>query len=129
VSDLLLQQRYGTPSRLRRNTIIVCSSILGVVLLGWLLWAAVGNADKPIDVQVESFKVVSGHEIDVKVQSRFSSATVQGSCLFQATASDHNVVGEVNLSTETIRKDGDTWIPIRTERRATTVQSISCTKR
>lgn len=124
-----MQERYGAPSRRRRTTVIVATSALAVVFLGWLAWVAVFNSDKPIDVQVSSYEVVSTHQINIKVESRFRDDAVQGSCLIRATARDHNIVGEVNLTVAEIRAARGSWIPIRTERRATTVETVRCTEK
>jgi hypothetical protein len=124
----LLQDRYGAPSRRRRLTIIVCSTILGVVFLGWLTWIVLFHSSPPIDVQVSSYDVISTHQVNVKLQSRFSHPDTDGNCVIQATSSDHNPVGDITLSADQIRAAGGNWIPIRTERRATSVETIRCTE-
>ncbi|MCW2786503.1 MAG: hypothetical protein JWP74_3020 [Marmoricola sp.] len=107
--------------------IIVASTVLGVVFFGWVAWAAWFNSDTAYDAELESFDVVSTHEVRVKMDIKVSKDHIKGSCLLRATASDHTIVGETNLSVATIVKDQGRWIPIRTERRATTVEKISCT--
>jgi hypothetical protein len=125
VSDL--QQRYGTPSKGRRRTLIVISSLVGALFLGWLTWVIAFRSDPAIEAEVASFDVVDAHLVRIKVETRFRSDSVKGSCLFRATAQDHTIVGDVNLTVAQMRKADGGWIAVKTFDRATTVERISCT--
>jgi hypothetical protein len=121
-----MAQRYGSDRPRRRAVVVVLSAVLGTTLLVWLAWAAWVHSDPPIDAAVSAYDVVSTHESRVKVEARFRDADVEGSCLVRATAADHTIVGELNLTVAELREaDGD-WIPIRTEREATTVTLVRC---
>ncbi|RNL80890.1 DUF4307 domain-containing protein [Nocardioides marmorisolisilvae] len=126
MSDLLAE-RYGKPSPRRRAVIVGATTLLAIVFLTWLGWVAIFHGDPAIDSQVSSFNPVSAHQIDVKLDTRFRNDHVTGNCLVRATAADHSIVGELNLSAKQIRAAEGHWIPIRTERRATTAEVIRCT--
>ncbi|MCW2754772.1 MAG: hypothetical protein JWQ32_2183 [Marmoricola sp.] len=122
-----LQQRYGTPSRTRRGTLIVVSTLICALFLGWLGWAIWFRSNPAIEADIASFDVVNVHQVRIKIQTRFRDESVVGSCLFEATAADHTIVGDLNLTVQQMRSAGGNWIPLRTFDRATTVQRMSCT--
>jgi hypothetical protein len=127
VSDLL-QERYGKPSPRRRLVYLAATTLLAIVFLTWLGWVAIFHSNPAIDAQVTAYDVVSSHQIKVKLLPQLRDDAVKGSCLIRATARDHTIVGELNISAAELRAaDGD-WIPIRTERRATTVEKVRCTE-
>jgi hypothetical protein len=96
-------------------------------LLGWAVWAALDTGSSALDASVTSYDVVSTHEVRVKVSIQPRDASVDGTCLLRATAEDHTIVGELNLTADELRKATGSWIPIRTERRATTAALVRCT--
>ena len=118
--------RYGTSRPSSRPIVIVLAVLLVGGLTGWAVWAAV--TDRPaIEATLPSYDVVSDHEIRVQVTARFRDAPPRGSCLVRATAEDYTVVGEINLTAAQLRSAGGNWIPVRTERRATTAELVRCT--
>ena len=118
--------RYGASRPSSRPIVIVLAVLLVGVLTGWAVWAA--STDRPaIDATLTSYDVVSSHEIRVQVTARFRDAHPHGSCLVRATAEDHTVVGEINLTADQLRSSRGHWIPVRTERRATTAELVRCT--
>ena len=123
-----MRERYGTRSPRRRLVIVVATTVLAMVFLSWVAWVAIFHGNPAIDSQVSSFNPVSAHRIDVKLATRFRNDTVRGACLVRATASDHSIVGELNLTAAQIRAAGGDWIPIRTERRATTAEVVRCSE-
>jgi hypothetical protein len=118
--------RYGTDRPGRRRVGLVLGSLFAAALLVWAVWAASSQGNEPLEAQVTSYDVVSTHEIKVKVAAQFKDAEVDGSCLVRATAEDHTVVGEVNLTADELRAAKGQWIPIRTERGATTATVVRC---
>jgi hypothetical protein len=105
---------------------IALGTLVALVLLAWAVWA--GFTSRPaIDAQLTSYDVVSTHEVRVKISAQFRDADSTGSCLVRATAEDHTVVGELNLSAEELRAAKGRWISVRTERRATTATLVRCT--
>jgi hypothetical protein len=123
-----MTQRYGADRPRRRGVALALGSVLVTALLAWAVWAALDTGASGVDADVMSYQVVSTHEVRVKVVVRSHDDGADGSCLLRATAEDHTVVGELNLTTEEIRKASGVWIPIRTERRATTAELVRCTR-
>ena len=123
-----MEERYGA-RRPRRRILVLAPAVLVVgALLVWGVWAAWLSSDKAIDAHLSAYEVVSTHEVRVKVTARFRDADVGGSCLLRATARDHTIVGELNLTADDLRAGRGTWIPIRTERRATTATLVRCSE-
>jgi hypothetical protein len=120
-----LTQRYGG-ARPRRRTPIVLGTLLALALLAWAIWAGSAGGNPAIAASVSSYQVVGTHEIQVKISAHFRNDRVDGSCLVRATAADHTVVGELNLTADQLRAALGSWIPIRTERRATTAELVRC---
>jgi hypothetical protein len=120
-----LPQRYGG-ARPRSRTPIVLGTLLALALLAWAIWAGLASGNRPIDATVSSYDVVGTHEIKVKISAQFRNDSVDGTCLVRAIAADHTVVGELNLTADELRAERGSWIPIRTERRATTAEVVRC---
>jgi hypothetical protein len=122
-----MPERYGTARPRRRPVAIVLGAVLVAALTGWAVWASV-TSQAAIDATLTSYDVVSSHEVRVKISTHFRDDKVQGTCLVQATAQDHTVVGELNLTADQLRGAQGQWISVRTERRATTATVASCSK-
>jgi len=125
-----LAERYGRgrPRQQTQRRILVAVLAVLVVggLLAWGVWAAVLNADKSLSAEVSSFDVVDAHQVRVRVTAHLRDADTTGSCLLRATARDHTSVGELTLTAAQLRASSGSWIPIRTERRATTASVVRC---
>jgi Domain of unknown function (DUF4307) len=123
-----LAQRYGTDRPRRRWLGLALGGLVAGVLLAWAVWAGTAQDDAPIEAQVTAYDVIGTHEVRVKVEAHFTDPGADGgTCLVRATAEDHTVVGELNLTADDLRAARDSWIPIRTERRATTASLVRCT--
>jgi hypothetical protein len=119
-----LAERYGSRRRVRPGVAVLAVLFVGA-LTAWAVWA--GLASRPsIDATLTAYDVVSTHEVRVKITTHFRDDTTQGTCLVRATAEDHTIVGEVNLTAEQLREAQGAWIPVRTERRATTAEVVRC---
>jgi hypothetical protein len=123
----VLAHRYGTERRHGRRLGLVAGGVLVAALLGWAIWAMSSQGKDPLTVDLTSYQVVGTHEIRVKLAPHFRDAGTDGTCLVRATAEDHTIVGELNLTAAELRAAQGTWIPIRTERRATTAALVRCT--
>ena len=121
-----IASRYGTDRRRRPVVGIVLGGLLALALLAWAVWAGWAQGREPLEADVSSYRVVSTHEIQVQLTAHFRDDGVQGSCLVRATAADHTVVGELNVTADELRGDSGRWMPIRTERRATTATVVRC---
>jgi hypothetical protein len=124
-----MQDRYGTVNPRRRIVLIVATTVLGAVFLGWLGWVAWFNSDPAIQAELTAYDVVDAHQVKIRVDARFRNDGIDGTCLFRATARDHTIVGELNLSVAQLRAAGDNWIPVTTLSEATTVEKVRCTER
>lgn len=123
-----LAQRYGTDRSRGRVVVVALAAVVATAFLVWLAWAAWFHGDPAIEAKVVAFDVVDTHETRVKVAAQFRDDRVEGGCLLRATASDHTIVGELNLTVAELREAGNDWIPVRTEREATTVSLVRCTE-
>lgn len=123
-----MAERYGTTSPRRRKVLIVATTVLAAVFLGWLAWVAWVHSTPAIRAEVQSFDVVDAHQVRVRLASRIADDAT-GSCLLRATARDHTVVGERNVSVAEIRAAAGDWIAITTFNRADSVEKVRCTER
>jgi hypothetical protein len=123
-----MADRYGTDRPRRRGLVIAIGGVLVAALLAWAVWAALDTGSSGLDATVTSYDVVSTHEVRVKVALDSRDPAVDGTCLLRATAEDHTIVGELNLTADQLREATGSWIPIRTERRATTAALVHCTR-
>ena len=123
-----LAQRYGTPARLRRPLVVLGTTLLAAVGLGWLVWAMLLHGNPDVRSQLLSFHVVDQHRADARLTVVRADRDVRATCLLRAYAADHAVVGEVNLAVGPPRPATVTLAKkVRTERRATTVELVGCT--
>jgi hypothetical protein len=122
-----LAQRYGADRPRRRGLGIAVAVVLVTALLVWAAWAAWFQDEPSIEANVTAYEVVSTHEVRVEVAVHFRDAHPSGSCLLRASARDHSIVGELNLTAAELRDARGSWISIRTERRATTATLVRCT--
>lgn len=122
-----LQQRYGTQSPTRRAALIVVSSVVAALFLGFLVWVIVDQSDPVARVEIASYEVIDDHQVRIKLQAKFRDPDSQGSCLIGTTAASHSPAGDTNLTFDEIRAAAGGWIVIKTLERATTVEKKSCT--
>ena len=118
--------RYGSDRPKRRRVAVALGSLIAAALTAWAVWAALSLGNPAIDATVTAYDVVDTHEVRVKVTLHLRDTDTAGSCLLRATAEDHTVVGELNLTTAELRSAKGTWISLRTERRATTATVVRC---
>jgi hypothetical protein len=124
-----LEQRYGTPSRGSRATIVAASVVVAAVFLGWLAWAALYHGDPDVTSDLVSFDVVDDHHATARLAVRLGDDDVVATCVLRATAEDHTTVGELSFEVTADDLAGGEVLEreIRTERLATTVEAIGCT--
>lgn len=128
ISAQSMTQRYGAPRPQRRRLAIVLGALLALVLFAWAAWAAWLHGSPAIEATLTAYDVIDTHEVRVKVTASFRDEDdPEGTCLLRATAEDHTIVGERNLTGEELQAAEGRWISIRTERRATTAALIRCT--
>jgi hypothetical protein len=121
-----LEGRYGAPSLLRRRATVLASVALGLVFAGWLAWTVYEHSTPQVTSELETFSVTDDHHVTAVLVVRLDDADVEASCTLRAYAEDHTTVGELTFTPDPAlgRRQEQT---IRTERRATSVESIGCT--
>jgi uncharacterized protein DUF4307 len=123
-----LATRYGTSNPSRRRLIVTAVSLLGLVFLGWVAWAAFEHGDPEVTSDLVSYDVVDQHAATATFRVARRTSEVKASCLLRAQAADHATVGELNVQ---VGPGGDRVQTltrrVRTEREATTVEAVGCT--
>jgi Domain of unknown function (DUF4307) len=121
-----LTQRYGAPSPWRRGVVIAVSAALVLAFAGWLGWAVYEHATPNVTSELESFSIDDDHTATAVLVVTLDDADVKASCTLRATAEDHTTVGELTFTPDPSlgRRQVQT---IRTDRRATSVESLGCT--
>jgi hypothetical protein len=120
-----LADRYGRPSRGRRTAVVLGSGLVGALGLTWLAWTVGFHATPEVSSELVGWEVVDDHavtaHVDVSLQG--DAEDLGASCQVRAMAADHTVVGEASF----VPTDGSNVVEVRTERRATAVESVGCT--
>jgi hypothetical protein len=121
-----LRERYGAPAPWRRRALLAAAVVLAAVFLGWLGWAVYEHSTPKVTSELESFSVDDDHTVTAVLVVTLDDADVEASCTLRAYAEDHTTVGELAFTPDPSqgRRQVET---IRTERRATSVESIGCT--
>ena len=120
-----LVERYGAPSVWRRRAIIAGSALLAVVFLGWLAWAVWAHSTPKVTSALESFSVQDDHTVTAVLVVSLHGNDIKASCTLRALAEDHSTVGEITFTPDA--EGGRQTETIRTDRRATSVESVGCT--
>jgi hypothetical protein len=123
-----LSARYGRPSASRTRVVVAVAVVLVGVALSWLAWVILEQGRPEVQSALVSFEARTEHAAVATFSVVRRSAEVEASCLLQARAADHTVVGELNVTVgpgaPTTSTETQT---VRTERRATTVDVLGCT--
>ena len=121
-----LDERYGAPSPLRRRLLVVATVALALVFLGWLAWTVAGHTRTQVTSELEGFSVVDDSTVSAVLVVSLHDDEVEASCRLRAFAEDHTTVGELSFTPD-ITAGRRQVVEIRTERRATSVESLGCT--
>ena len=119
-----LADRYGARSPRRRWALLAACVVLAAVFLGWLAWVIWDQSNPEVESHLVTYEVVDEHTATAAVQVNLDDPDVHAVCTLRAYAEDHTVVGELTF-TPTV--SGRTERTVRTERRATSVESVGCT--
>lgn len=104
---------------------VAVSVVVALAFLSWLAWTTWEHASPSVDSELVSFDVVDEHTATAVLQIEFSHDDVEASCLLRALAEDHSSVGDLSFTPDP--DEGDRFeVTIRTERRATSVESVGC---
>ena len=122
-----LATRYGTERPARRRLLVAVVAVVAVAFLGWLAWAAIFHSRPLASSELVGFEVVDDHTTTATVTVDRRTTGVVASCLVQAQASDHSVVGELSFDVGPDQPETATLTrTVRTEREATSVSVVGC---
>jgi type II secretory pathway component PulM len=125
-ADELLAARYGRRSPRQRWVMILAVAVLALAFLGWLLWAAWFQSTASVTGDLQSYDVVSEHEVRVTVEVRRSSGAAV-TCTVRASAADHGVVGDQQVTIPAGESGTVTYeATITTDRRASSATVSDC---
>ena len=117
--------RYGRPAPWRRTAVVAASGIVGLLGLSWLAWTTFVHSAPDVSSEIVSWEVIDDQLVSARVDVviRGDADDLEATCRVQAVAADHVVVGEATF----VPTDGRNVVEVRTERRATAVDSVGCT--
>jgi hypothetical protein len=121
-----LEERYGAPTPWRRRVLVGACAALALVFGCWVAWTVYEHATPSVTSELESFSVDDDHTVTAVLVVSLDSADVDATCTLRALAEDHATVGELTFTPDPAegRRQVQT---IRTDRRATAVDSLGCT--
>jgi Domain of unknown function (DUF4307) len=88
-----------------------------------LIWTMFFHANPVVSSELVGWEVVDDQAVTARVDVDIRDDDVAATCRVKAFAEDHTVVGEVSFTPE----QGTNQVELRTERRATSVESTGCT--
>ena len=115
--------RYGGDDRRPPKLLVAGLVVLATAFVGWVVWAALGAADRDPGGEVSGFRVVSAERIDVRVRLAAGSDGRLG-CTVRALDRTREVVGVAAV--ELSPKRPERWVPVRTRERAVTATLGRC---
>ncbi len=120
-----LGTRYGTPAPWRRRALLAGVGVVVAAFAAWLGWATIYHSEPEVQSQLVSFDVVDARTVTATVDVEVEDG-VTGLCRLRAFAEDHSVVGEIAF--EVVPAEGQRYAQqLRTDRLATSVESLGCT--
>lgn len=121
-----MAERYGVPSPWRRRAMLAGTAVLVLVFGAWLAWTVYVHATPSVTSELESFSVEDDHSVTAVLVVALDDAEVKASCTLRAYAEDHAIVGELSFTPDPGLGQRQVKT-IRTDRRATSVESLGCT--
>ena len=122
-----LEQRYRGPSRASRVVALVAVVAMVVSGIGFVGWSVFFHSTPEVTSRLTAFRIVDEHEVTADIAVARDSQFTEASCRLRAIADDHTVVGEVSVPVVDGPQERQLRVPIRTERRATSVELLGCT--
>jgi hypothetical protein len=121
-----LTERYGVRAPWRRRVLVGACAVVVATFGAWLAWTVAGHASPDVASELVAFEIVDDYTVDAALDIEFDDGEVEATCLLRAFAEDHTVVGELSFTPDP--GAGPRFEEsVRTERRATSVESLGCT--
>ncbi|MBJ7356552.1 DUF4307 domain-containing protein [Nocardioides sp.] len=121
-----MAERYGAPSPARRRALVIATVGIALVFLGWLAWTVAGHTQTEVTSEMEGFSVIDDSTVSVVLVVSLDEEAEGASCRLRAFAEDHTTVGELAFAPDPGAGRRNV-VEIRTDRRATAVESLGCT--
>jgi hypothetical protein len=121
-----LAERYGVASPWRRRALRVVVGAVVLTFLVWLGWVIQDRTSPEVTSELETFSVDDDHAVTAVLLVKLSGSDVRASCRLRAYAEDHTTVGELSFAPDPSKGRRQVQT-IKTERRATSVESLGCT--
>jgi hypothetical protein len=122
-----LANRYGTPNPARRRVLVGLVGVVAAAGLGWMAWVVIYQSNPKVHSELSSFKVIDEHTVTATLTVVRRESDTDATCYLRALADDHTNVGESSTTVDSGPKRQSVTIELRTERRATAVESLGCT--
>ncbi|WP_344006483.1 DUF4307 domain-containing protein [Nocardioides lentus] len=127
-SDTRLQERYGAPRLSARRVGVSALVAVGVVAAVWLAWVTLAYSAPDVRSKLVGWDIADDRTATAVLNVSIDPGVV-ATCRVRAVSEDHSVVGEVGFELDGDDFDGTGRIEqvVRTERRATALESLGCT--
>ena len=93
-----LAARYGTRSEGRRRALVAVVVVVAAAGLSWLVWVMLVHGRPLAQSDINGFETVDQHRTTASFTVVRRDADVVASCLLRAFASDHSIVGELDVT-------------------------------
>jgi hypothetical protein len=121
-----LAERYGVASPWRRRALLAAVTAVVLAFMVWLGWTIYEQTTPQVTSELETFSIDDDHAATAVLLVKLDNADVKASCTLRAYAEDHTTVGELSFAPDPSKGRRQVQT-IRTERRATSVESLGCT--
>ncbi len=118
-----MDERYAAAPSAWPKIFIAIAGVIVVALAGWFVWAVWDQSTPEVTSKLATWEVVDEHTANATLNVNLSEQAANPSCLLRAYAEDHTSVGDLPFTPV----DGANNVTIRTERLATSVESVGCT--
>ena len=120
----LLRQRYGAERRPSIVLILVMAG-LATIFVGWVLWAALAQADRPVRWRTVGYSDLSDTSVMVKFDV-FKPADRSVSCVVRALDVSGTEVGRATVAVTAAQPDVHVVYALPVTRRPTTAEVTDC---
>ena len=118
--------RYGDRRHGPRPSAVALVIVVAALFVGWVVWAALGAADRGPGADVTAFRVSSDDEIEVRVTVT-SGGDERFGCSVRALDRTREVVGVAGVELGGGRAgEAQRWVTVRTRDRAVTATVGRC---